>query len=118
MEELQELMEQIETNDNVTPELKEKVVEALTNVEDPELGIDIVNLGLVYRIEMDENKNVNVVMTLTSMGCPLAGMIVTLVKEALDKVEDVHDADVEIVWNPPWSKERVSRMAKMVLRIS
>jgi metal-sulfur cluster biosynthetic enzyme len=113
----EELLEKIETNEDISPEVKEKLVEALSQVEDPELGIDIVNLGLVYGVDMDKEGKTKVTMTLTAMGCPLAGTIVTMVKEAFRDVEEVTDVDVDIVWNPPWSKERVSRMGRMALRI-
>jgi metal-sulfur cluster biosynthetic enzyme len=113
----EELLEKIESNEHVNNEVKEKLVEALSKVEDPELGIDIVNLGLVYRLDMDKDGNTTVIMTLTAMGCPLAGTIVTMVKEAFRNVEEVKEVEVDIVWNPPWSKERVSRMGRMALRI-
>ncbi|TLS37844.1 metal-sulfur cluster assembly factor [Pseudalkalibacillus caeni] len=98
-------------------ETKDKLMSALENVIDPELGIDIVNLGLVYDVDLDEKGNADVTMTLTAMGCPLAGTIVNDVKRALSDVEEVKDADVNIVWNPPWSKDRMSRYAKIALGI-
>jgi metal-sulfur cluster biosynthetic enzyme len=113
----EELLEKVETNEDISDEVKEKLVKALSQVEDPELGIDIVNLGLVYGLDMDKEGNTKVTMTLTAMGCPLAGTIVTMVKEAFRDVEEVKDVEVDIVWNPPWSKERVSRMGRMALRI-
>ncbi|WP_425457758.1 metal-sulfur cluster assembly factor [Bacillus massilioanorexius] len=91
---------------------------ALEQVIDPELGIDIVNLGLVYDIDMDEEGNTKVTMTLTSMGCPLAGTIVDQVKIALSDIPEVKETEVDIVWNPPWSKDRLSRYAKIALGIS
>jgi metal-sulfur cluster biosynthetic enzyme len=114
----EELLEKIDTNEHISKELKAKLVEALGEVEDPELGVDIVNLGLVYGIDMDEEGKTKVTMTLTAMGCPLAGTIVTMVKEAFRNVDEVKGVEVDIIWNPPWSKERVSRMGKMALRIS
>src|SRR5690625_1992948 len=104
----QELLDQIEVNEHVSQEAKEKIIQGLAEVEDPELGLDIVNLGLVYGIEMDADGKTEIIMTLTAMGCPLAGTIVTMVKEALADIPEVKEADVDIVWNPPWSKERVS----------
>ncbi|MBO8170311.1 MAG: metal-sulfur cluster assembly factor [Bacillaceae bacterium] len=95
-------------------DLKRRMVEALEDVVDPELGVDIVNLGLVYKLGMDNGK-ATVTMTLTAMGCPLAGQITTLVKQAMQQVEEVDDAEVDIVWNPPWSKERMSRYARIAL---
>ncbi|WP_040606428.1 metal-sulfur cluster assembly factor [Salsuginibacillus kocurii] len=92
----------------------------LEQVIDPELGVDIVNLGLVYEIHVDEQSNVKVEMTLTSMGCPLAGTIVSDIKKALSDLQEfgeINDVDVEIVWNPPWDKSMMSRYAKIALGI-
>lgn len=97
--------------------LKENIMGALEEVVDPELGIDIVNLGLVYNIEMDENGKTDITMTLTSMGCPMAGMIVDQVKRALSDIPEVKEVDVHIVWSPPWSKDMMSRYAKIALGI-
>ncbi|MGG7618507.1 metal-sulfur cluster assembly factor [Bacillus coreaensis] len=98
-------------------DLKDSIMGALELVVDPELGIDIVNLGLVYDIEMDEEGTATITMTLTSMGCPLAGSIVENVKEALSDIPEVKNTEVNIVWSPPWSKERMSRYAKIALGI-
>lgn len=98
-------------------ELKDNIYGALETVIDPEIGIDIVNLGLVYDIQMDENGNTEITMTLTSIGCPLAGTIVQMVKAALADIPEVKEVNVNIVWNPPWSKERMSRYAKIALGI-
>ncbi|HET7629696.1 MAG TPA: metal-sulfur cluster assembly factor [Bacillales bacterium] len=96
-------------------QLKKQAAEALENVIDPELGIDIVNLGLVYGVDVDEENNCKVTMTLTAMGCPLAATIQEDVKRALSTVDEINDAEVEIVWNPPWSKDNMSRYAKIAL---
>ncbi|HJV17089.1 MAG TPA: metal-sulfur cluster assembly factor [Bacillales bacterium] len=98
-------------------ELKENIMGALELVIDPELGVDIVNLGLVYNVEMDEAGKLLVTMTLTSMGCPLAGTIVEQVKRAVTDIPEVKNVDVSIVWNPPWNKEMMSRYAKIALGI-
>ncbi|MFA8439129.1 metal-sulfur cluster assembly factor [Pueribacillus sp. YX66] len=98
-------------------EMKDKLMKALENVIDPELGIDIVNLGLVYDVELNENGEALVTMTLTSMGCPLAGVISQEVKAALSEIPEVQDAEVNIVWSPPWDKDKMSRMAKIALGI-
>jgi metal-sulfur cluster biosynthetic enzyme len=98
-------------------DLKESILGALEQVIDPELGIDIVNLGLVYDIEMTDEGKAIVTMTLTAMGCPLAGIIVDQVQLALKDLPEVKDTEVNIVWNPPWSKERMSRYAKIALGI-
>lgn len=98
-------------------DLKENIMGALEQVIDPELGIDIVNLGLVYDVEMDDDGKTIVTMTLTSMGCPLAGVIVDQVNAALSDIPEVKETDVNIVWNPPWTKDRMSRYAKIALGI-
>lgn len=98
-------------------ELKDSIYNALELVVDPEIGIDIVNLGLVYDLEMDENGKLTVTMTLTSMGCPLAGTIVEQVKSALADIPEIKETEVNIVWSPPWSKDRMSRYAKIALGI-
>ncbi|WP_078381451.1 metal-sulfur cluster assembly factor [Sutcliffiella halmapala] len=98
--------------------LKDKIMEALEEVEDPELGVDIVNLGLVYDVDMDESKQAIITMTLTSIGCPLAGEIVEKVKNKLSPIEGVNGVDVNITFNPPWGKERMSRLAKIALNVT
>lgn len=98
-------------------DLKDNIYSALEQVIDPELGIDIVNLGLVYDVSMDENGTAKITMTLTAMGCPLAGVIVDEVKQALADIPEVKDTEVNIVWNPPWTKDRMSRYAKIALGI-
>lgn len=90
---------------------------ALENVIDPEIGIDIVNLGLVYELNLDDDGILTVDMTLTAMGCPLAGVIVDQVKAALSGIPEIKDTTVNIVWNPPWTKDRMSRYAKIALGI-
>lgn len=99
-------------------DLKEKIMEQLEEVNDPELNIDIVNLGLIYDVNIDEENHVKITMTLTAMGCPLAGVIEQQVKEAVKKVDGVEDVQVEIVWDPPWDKSRMSRYAKIALGIA
>jgi metal-sulfur cluster biosynthetic enzyme len=98
-------------------ELKDSILGALEQVIDPELGIDIVNLGLVYDVDMDDQGLTTVNMTLTAMGCPLAGTIVDQVKYVLEDIPEVKDTEVNIIWNPPWSKDRMSRYAKIALGI-
>lgn len=99
-------------------QLKMKAAEALENVIDPELGIDIVNLGLIYGIDFEDDNICKVTMTLTAMGCPLSATIQEDVKRALSMVEEIQDAEVEIVWNPPWSMDNMSRYAKIALGIA
>lgn len=98
-------------------DLKENLMGALEQVVDPELGIDIVNLGLVYDVDMDEAGKTTVTMTLTSMGCPLAGVIVDQVKTALSDIPEVTEVETNIVWTPVWSRDMMSRYAKIALGI-
>ncbi|UPW83818.1 metal-sulfur cluster assembly factor [Lysinibacillus sp. Ag94] len=98
-------------------DMKDSLLGALENVIDPELGIDIVNLGLVYDVELDEEGVATVTMTLTSMGCPLGPVIVDQVNTALGELPEVKSTNVNIVWNPPWSKDKMSRYAKMALGV-
>jgi len=98
-------------------DMKDSMFGALENVIDPELGIDIVNLGLVYDVDLDDEGLATVTMTLTSMGCPLGPVIVDQVNTALSELLEVKSTNVNIVWNPPWSKDRMSRYAKMALGV-
>lgn len=98
-------------------DLKDNIMGALEQVIDPEIGVDIVNLGLVYDVDMDENGETTVTMTLTSMGCPLAGTIVDQVKTALEDIPEVKNTEVNIVWTPVWNKDMMSRYAKIALGI-
>ncbi len=98
-------------------DMKDSMLGALENVIDPELGIDIVNLGLVYDVDLDDEGVATVTMTLTSMGCPLGPVIVDQVNTALGELPEVKSTNVNIVWNPPWSKDKMSRYAKMALGV-
>jgi metal-sulfur cluster biosynthetic enzyme len=93
---------------------KEDVVEALRAVEDPELGMDIVELGLLYDVEV-EGPKVKVIHTLTSMGCPVGPMIQENIDQIARSMPDVEDVEVELTWDPPWSPEKMSDDAKFIL---
>ncbi len=90
--------------------------EALKMVYDPELQIDIVNLGLVYRLEAD-GTTVNLDMTMTSIGCPLTEQIAFNAQNELLKVKGVEKVNLNIVWSPPWSPDKMSEEAKAMLGI-
>ncbi|ETT87824.1 metal-sulfur cluster assembly factor [Viridibacillus sp. FSL R5-0477] len=98
-------------------DMKESIYGALENVIDPELGIDIVNLGLVYEVDLSEEGLCVVTMTLTSMGCPLGPVIVDQIRTALFELPEISEVTVDIVWNPPWNKDNMSRYAKIALGI-
>ena len=94
---------------------EEQLREALKQVIDPEIGINIVDLGLVYDTTITEEGKVEVVMTLTSPGCPLGPVIHAQVNQALGDLDGVTDIAVNIVWSPPWRPEMMSEDAKMEL---
>ena len=96
------------------PATREEIVEALHTVEDPELGMDIVELGLFYDVEIDGPK-VKVIHSLTSMGCPAGQMIQDGIHDAASSVEGVEAVEVELTFDPPWSPERMSDDAKFIL---
>ena len=93
---------------------KERVRQALSEVIDPEIGLNIVELGLVYDIEVNEDK-VHVKMTLTVPGCPLGNFILSQAKEKVEELEGVSEANIELVWDPPWNIGMVSEEAKKKL---
>ena len=92
----------------------EDVYKALGNVFDPELGLPVTDLGLVYDVQL-EGKTAHVKMTLTSMGCPLAGTITDYAKRAVLEVDGIEEVNVEIIWDPPWSVDMMSDEARMRL---
>ena len=93
---------------------KEEVIDALRAVEDPELGMDIVELGLPYDVEV-EGPKVHVTFSLTSMGCPVGPMIQQQIEETVAGMKGVGEVEPELTWDPPWSPERMSDDAKFVL---
>jgi len=98
-----------------TPSLEVAAYAALGEVYDPEMGVDLVNLGLIYRLDDVGEGNLKVEMTMTSPGCPIIGQILENTRRALDAVEGVKDVDLELVWSPPWTPEMMSLEAKMML---
>lgn len=98
-------------------ELKEAVIAALKTVFDPEIPVNIYDLGLIYDIAIDELQQVHIQMTLTSPGCPVAQTFPGTVEQAVNQVEGVHECTVELVWEPPWTQERMSEVARLELGI-
>ncbi len=87
--------------------------EGLKEVIDPELGVNIVDLGLIYEIETADDNNVQIKMTLTFPGCPAGPYIIAQVHQVVEDLEGVEDVDVEIVWDPAWSPEMMSEEIRM-----
>lgn len=102
---------------HATPDapLREKVVEAIQGIYDPEIPVNIYDLGLIYSIDINEQSEVDVTMTLTAPACPVAGSLPGQVENTIKAVEGVADATVELVWDPPWHKELMTDEARLTL---
>jgi len=94
---------------------KEIVFDAISTVIDPEVGFNLVEMGLIYDAIIDDECNVHVVMTLSTKGCPLHQMITTWVKEATERIEDVGEVFVEVVWEPAWNISMADDNVKQAL---
>ena len=97
--------------------MKEKIIGEIKKIYDPEIPVNIYELGLIYKLEVDEKNKVNIDMTLTSPNCPVAESLPNQVKEAIMKIAGVSDVDLKLVWEPPWTKDRMSEVAKLELNI-
>ena len=102
------------TGNGEASSLKERVLEVLKNVHDPELGVNIVDLGLVYGVEIEDG-TVHVTYTLTTMGCPIGPLIEAEMKQFLSGVEGIDEVNAEMVLRPPWTPEMMSEEAKAAL---
>lgn len=107
------------TAHNVQPaeSLEEQVIQALKTVYDPEIPVDIYELGLIYGIDIDSKGHASILMTLTAPGCPVAASMPEWVRGAVESVDGVESADVELVWEPPWTTEMMSMRAKLELNL-
>lgn len=93
----------------------EQVVEVLRSIYDPEIPVDIYELGLIYDVQVSTDQDVHVLMTLTSPNCPVAESLPEEVREKVRSIKEVKDAEVEITFDPPWDKEMMSEEAKLEL---
>ena len=93
----------------------DQIIEELKNVYDPEIPVNIYDLGLIYNVDVDGNNKANVIMTLTAPGCPVADILVEDAKQAALSVDDVDDAHVELTFEPPWDKSMMSEEARLEL---
>jgi FeS assembly SUF system protein len=93
--------------------LQIRIIDVLRTIFDPEIPVNIHDLGLIYGIDIDDDGKVVVRMTLTSPNCPMAGVIVMQVDEKLKKIEGVSSARVELVWDPPWTPDKMTEAAKL-----
>ena len=97
---------------------KKEIISMLSNVFDPEIPINIYDLGLIYDINLLENNDIKIKMSLTAPGCPVAGEMPGQVADAIAKIDDVGLIEVELVWEPAWTKDRMSEDAKLALDIN
>ncbi len=97
--------------------LTDDIIAALKTVYDPEIPVDIYELGLIYRIDIDDDRKVSVDMTLTAPGCPVAGEMPIWVENAVSSVQGVGEVDVRMVFDPPWDMSRMSDEAKVALNM-
>jgi len=98
-------------------DLKEKIINKIKKVYDPEIPVNIYELGLIYKIEIKDKNIVNVDMTLTSPNCPVAESLPKEVKDNILKVKGVSDVKLNLVWDPPWDKSKMSEAAKLELNL-
>ena len=98
-------------------EIKNKVVEEIKKIYDPEIPVNIYELGLIYEIKVEKDNNVKVKMTLTTPNCPVAESLPKEVKDSIMEVKEVNDVDLELVWDPPWDKSIMSEAAKLELNL-
>ena len=97
--------------------LGERIIEALKTVYDPEIPVNIYELGLIYKVDVEDDNSVRIEMTLTSPGCPVAGTLPGEVEEKVRDVEGVTGAEVEVVWDPPWNPSMMTEEAQLELGI-
>ena len=95
--------------------MEEKIIKTLKNIFDHEIPVNIYDLGLIYKIDIQENNDTKITMTLTSPNCPVADSLPLEVKEKVKEVEGINDAEVEITFDPPWSQDMISEEARLEL---
>jgi len=98
-------------------DLKEKIIQEIKKIYDPEIPVNIYELGLIYEIKVEKDNNVKVKMTLTTPNCPVAESLPKEVKDSIIQVKEVNDVDLELVWDPPWDKSMMSEAAKLELNL-
>tara|TARA_B100002051_G_scaffold211850_1_gene203482 strand:- start:202 stop:501 length:300 start_codon:yes stop_codon:yes gene_type:complete len=98
-------------------ELKNKVIAEIKKIYDPEIPVNIYELGLIYDINIDKNNNVKINMTLTTPNCPVAESLPNEVKNSIKDIKEVKDVDLKLVWEPPWDKSMMSEAAKLELNL-
>ena len=100
-----------------TANLGEKIVNVLKTIFDPEIPVDIYELGLIYDVFVNEDSDVKILMTLTTPNCPVAESLPKMVKNNILQIDGVSDVDLNLVWDPPWTKDKMSEAAKLELNL-
>ena len=98
-------------------ELKDKVIAEIKKIYDPEIPVNIYELGLIYNIKVDNSNNVKIDMTLTTPNCPVAESLPNEVKNSVKEIKEVKDVDLKLVWEPPWDKSMMTESAKLELNL-
>ena len=98
-------------------DLREEVIKEIKKIYDPEIPINIYELGLIYKIEIIDKKKVKIDMTLTTPNCPVADSLPKMVKNNILKLDGISDVDLNLVWDPPWTKDKMSEAAKLELNL-
>ena len=97
--------------------LKDKIIGEIKKIYDPEIPVNIYELGLIYKIEINDDSKVFIEMTLTSPNCQVAESLPNSVKENILKIDGIKDVDLKLVWDPPWTKDKMSEAAKLELNL-
>ena len=97
--------------------LRDKIITEIKKIYDPEIPVNIYELGLIYKIEVDKENNALIEMTLTSPNCPVAESLPNSVKENILKIDEIKNVEIKLVWDPPWTKEKMSEAAKIELNL-
>ena len=98
-------------------DIKNKVIEEIKKIYDPEIPVNIYELGLIYKLEVDDKSNVTIDMTLTSPNCPVAESLPKEVQDSVKAIKEINNVDLKLVWDPPWDKSMMSEAAKLELNM-
>ena len=98
-------------------DLKEKIINEIKKIYDPEIPVNIYELGLIYEIKVEKNNHIKVKMTLTTPNCPVAESLPKEVKDSIMELPEINDVDLQLVWDPPWDKSMMSEAAKLELNL-
>ena len=98
-------------------QIKDKIIEEIKKIYDPEIPVNIYDLGLIYKIDVKDDKNITIDMTLTSPNCPVADSLPNNVKGNVLKIDGIKDVKINLVWDPPWTKDKMSETAKIELNL-